>query len=307
MSIEALAWALKEADIPSPTPAGMPSAAALTIVLVGLANHASDTGDDAYPSVRTLAAYARVSERQAQRCLAALLELGVITLGDQRIVAAKIRRADRRPTCYRLLMRRGDQPSPGARPRGDSPAPHGVTGSGPRGDTGVTRTVLEPEKKTAARSCASGTRRTSACPPGTPAAAAYDDGELTRLAAELRTAGLTASFRKLDADGCAQVSRLIDRCGVDALVASARAQHQPQSPARFVQAWLPMWRELPARAVPTPRCGRCDEYGWLADDEHGRAVRCGCRASTQPQKRAVGSRSSSVSSSSTNRVGGAWS
>ncbi|WP_206039673.1 helix-turn-helix domain-containing protein [Rhodococcus sp. HNM0563] len=106
MSIEAIAWALKYAAIPSPTPHGMPSAPALTLVLLGLANHASRQGEGAYPSVRTLAGYARMSERQVQRCLGALVELRIIGLGDQRQVAATISREDRRPTCYNIRMSR---------------------------------------------------------------------------------------------------------------------------------------------------------------------------------------------------------
>jgi hypothetical protein len=85
----------------------MPSAPALTLVLLGLANHASRHGESAFPSVRTLAGYARMSERQVQRCLGALVELRIIGLGDQRQVAATISREDRRPICYNIRMSRG--------------------------------------------------------------------------------------------------------------------------------------------------------------------------------------------------------
>ncbi|HET8994148.1 MULTISPECIES: hypothetical protein [unclassified Rhodococcus (in: high G+C Gram-positive bacteria)] len=45
-----------------------------------------------------------------------------------------------------------------------------------------------------------------------------------------------------------------------------------------VHGWLRLWRALPAPRMPlAPKCGQCDEYGRLDDDEHRRAVRCGCR------------------------------
>lgn len=157
-----MTWVLNEAAIPNPTPAGTPSAPALTMVLLGLANHAGKTGQHAFPSVKTLAGYARISERQVQRCLAALVDFGLIEHGNQRIVAAEIEREDRRPVCYNLVMKpqvtrgdissprheepqveRGDTLSP-REERGDTEDPNGVTGETERGDTGVTRTVLEP-------------------------------------------------------------------------------------------------------------------------------------------------------------------
>ncbi|MEE2060398.1 helix-turn-helix domain-containing protein [Rhodococcus artemisiae] len=114
MSIEAITWTLKHAAIPSPTPPGMPSAPALTLVLLGLANHASRQGKSAFPSVRTLAGYARMSERQVQRCLSALVELEIIAHGDQKTVAATISREDRRPTCYNIRMSQGGNRSSSA-------------------------------------------------------------------------------------------------------------------------------------------------------------------------------------------------
>jgi hypothetical protein len=49
---------------------------AALIVLFGIANHDGDGG--AWPSIATLAAYARVNERQVQKCLAELERLGEI-------------------------------------------------------------------------------------------------------------------------------------------------------------------------------------------------------------------------------------
>lgn len=273
MSIEAITWALERAHIPSPTPIGMPSAPALTVVLLGLANHASRYGADAYPSVRTLAGYARISERQVQRCLKALAALGLISEGDQERIAATIPREDRRPVLYNLSMKRGDTSSPRSPERGDKAERNGVTGMTKRGDTPVTRTVLEPRDEPAALPH----------PINRTHDATHDQqpSPINRLATACRRAGLSARFDTLTMAKRTLVEQSIDTHGVDALVRVALERHRPWDPARSAAAWIPLWQSLqpPLPKLP-PRCGRCDEYGWLPDDDLGRAVRCPCRRTT---------------------------
>ncbi|WP_367652613.1 helix-turn-helix domain-containing protein [Rhodococcus pyridinivorans] len=260
----------------------MPSAPALTVVLLGLANHASRHGADAYPSVRKLAGYARISERQVQRCLKALVALGLISQGQQERVAATIPREDRRPVLYDLSMKRGDNPSPRGPERGDKTAAHGVTGTTERGDTPVTRTVLEPRDEPAALPHA--TKRTRDAEDG-----AQQPSPIDRLATACRRAGLTARFDTLTPGKCTLVEQAIDTHGVDALVRVALDRHRPWDPARSATAWIPVWQSLrPPRPKLPPRCGRCDEYGWLPDDALGRAVRCPCRRMTPHEHQACG-------------------
>lgn len=267
MSIEAITWTLEHAHIPSPTPPGMPSAPALTLVLLGLANHASRSGKDAYPSVRRLAGYSRMSERQVQRCLAALVELGLISRGDQSRVA--ISREDRRPTCYDLCMTRGDGLSPRLNPRGDVQAHDGVTAKHERGDAPVTRAALEPREEPAAPSRPKTFAR---------AAAQQRYSRIDDLATACRRAGLTARFDTLTAEKATLIARSVDLHGIEALVQAALERHRPHDPARSAAAWISMWQELrPPRPKLPPTCGQCDEYGWLPDDDLGRAVRCPCR------------------------------
>ncbi|WP_418346212.1 helix-turn-helix domain-containing protein [Rhodococcus pyridinivorans] len=110
------------------------------------------------------------------------------------------------------------------------------------------------------------------------AAQARIDHNLEVLRDALRSHGLTASFHKLDTPGRTEVSGLVDRCGIFTLVQAARQLHRPSSPARFVQAWLPTWRELrdsqPAGSKGT--CGQCVN-GWIENDEHDIVGRCECR------------------------------
>lgn len=67
MSVEAMAWALETE-----------CKGTLKITLIGLANHAHANGTNAWPSVDTLARYARVDRRNAQRALRRLEALGLI-------------------------------------------------------------------------------------------------------------------------------------------------------------------------------------------------------------------------------------
>ncbi|TCN49153.1 helix-turn-helix protein [Rhodococcus sp. SMB37] len=290
MSIEAITWTLEHAAIPSPTPPGMPSAPALTLVLLGLANHASRNGDDAYPSVRTLARYARMSERQVQRCLSTLVELELITRGDQERVAATISREDRRPICYNLCMPRGDAPSPRPKSRGDMRVPDGVTAEHERGDAHVTRTVLEPRDKPAAPS------RTEP-PARTAPAAQQQHPHIDDLATACRRAGLTARFDTLTAEKATLIAHAVDVHGIDALVRAALERHRPNDPARSAAAWISIWQELrPPQPKLPPTCGQCDEYGWLPDDDLGRAVRCSCRRKTRaPSAKPTYARTSNAS------------
>ncbi len=101
MSVEAITWALNLA--PVPWDKGKPNSAC-AFVLVGLANHADPDGTGAFPSVRTLARYTRLSERTVRTALDRLEEEDVIRPTDPELIAARIKRADRRPHGYDLDM-----------------------------------------------------------------------------------------------------------------------------------------------------------------------------------------------------------
>lgn len=100
MSIEAIHWALNVAPIPR----DRRDASSLAVVLVGLANHADPDGRNAFPSTATLARYTRLSERSVRYALRSLQDLDLIRDSDPEIVAAYVKRADRRPNGYDLAM-----------------------------------------------------------------------------------------------------------------------------------------------------------------------------------------------------------
>ena len=100
MSVEAISWALNDAAIP----ADRRDASSLAIVLVGLANHADPQGRNAFPAVATLVRYTRLSPRSVQYALRGLADLGLITPSDPEIVAAHLKRADRRPNGWDLAI-----------------------------------------------------------------------------------------------------------------------------------------------------------------------------------------------------------
>ena len=100
MSVEAISWALNLAPVPADR-GGQPSSAC-KFVLVGLANHAGPDGTGAFPSVATLVRYTGLSERTVRTCLDRLEAEGIIRPCDPDIVAARIKRADRRPQGWDL-------------------------------------------------------------------------------------------------------------------------------------------------------------------------------------------------------------
>ena len=66
-------------------------------MLVGLANLARPDGTGAFPQVATLVRYIGLSERTARTGLDRLAAEGIIPSCGPGIVAARIKRADRRP------------------------------------------------------------------------------------------------------------------------------------------------------------------------------------------------------------------
>jgi hypothetical protein len=102
-----MVWALNLAPVPMDA-AGARRAeqpnSACAFVLVGLANHAGPDGRDAFPGVDTLVRYTRLSERTVRTALDRLEDKGTIKPCDPDVLAAKIKRADRRPNGYDLCM-----------------------------------------------------------------------------------------------------------------------------------------------------------------------------------------------------------
>jgi Helix-turn-helix domain len=102
VSVEAISWALNLAPVPADR-GGQPSSAC-KFVLVGLANHAGPDGTGAFPSVATLVRYTGLAERTVRTCLDRLASEGIISPCDPDIVAARIKRADRRPQDWDLNL-----------------------------------------------------------------------------------------------------------------------------------------------------------------------------------------------------------
>jgi hypothetical protein len=84
-------------------------------VLVGLANHAGPDGTGTFPSVATLVRYTGLSERTVRTCLERLEGQGIIAPCDPNLVAARIKRADRRPMtcCITRPLTVGSKVAPG--------------------------------------------------------------------------------------------------------------------------------------------------------------------------------------------------
>lgn len=103
-----MSWALNEAPVDEPVQ---------VLILVAMAERANDDGTDTHQSIATIADKARVSNRTVQRELRKLELLGIISKGDQDLVAKFP--GNRRPVVYDIdtTLRRGDILSP---QRGDT-------------------------------------------------------------------------------------------------------------------------------------------------------------------------------------------
>lgn len=137
MSVEAISWALNLAPVTSPTS---------KLVLIALANHARPDGTAAFPSVETISRYTCLSERSVRHHLDFLEESGVIRRCDPRIVAAYIKRVDRRPIGFDLCMTShlGVQEPHLVDERGASDAAHGVHLTSERGAGVAPEPLQEP-------------------------------------------------------------------------------------------------------------------------------------------------------------------
>lgn len=117
MSFEAVSWALEA-----------PVSGTQKVVLIGIASHADKFGDNAWPSIETLAGYAYVDARSVQRAIGDLIKAGFVTKlvneGGNRQTASHMR-----PNLYRLNMEK-------------TPVKHPLTPASPP-DTSVT-TPLTP-------------------------------------------------------------------------------------------------------------------------------------------------------------------
>ncbi len=103
MSVQAMTWALTQQAVTEPT---------ARHVLLCLANYAGPNGDGAFPSIATLCVDTGLSSRTVQNKLRDLEEQGVISRGNQGLVRAHIRRADQRPVCYDIDLKRGAPAAP---------------------------------------------------------------------------------------------------------------------------------------------------------------------------------------------------
>jgi Helix-turn-helix domain len=102
VSVEAISWALSLAPVPADR-GGQPSSTC-KFVPVGLANHTGPDGTGAFPSAANLVRYTGLSERTVRTCLDRLEAEGIIQPCDPELVAARIKRADRRAKGWDLNL-----------------------------------------------------------------------------------------------------------------------------------------------------------------------------------------------------------
>lgn len=106
-----MAWAIEQQEVTEPS---------ARLVLLCLCNYADQSGDSIFPSLDRLARDTGIKERALRYQLRKLEQCGILVKSNPAIAAAKIKRADRRPTCYRVIITRGN-PLPLDESRGATP------------------------------------------------------------------------------------------------------------------------------------------------------------------------------------------
>lgn len=105
--------------------------------------------------------------------------------------------------------------------------------------------------------------------------------KISELEQATTAAGLPASYRRIRPEQHAEIERLLELHGVDALAAAALAAHRPTSPTMHVHGWLRLWQAIPAPrpTITAPKCDACEGSGFVLNDDD-LAVRCACRTAT---------------------------
>lgn len=101
------------------------------MVLLVIADHADDQGENAWPSMATIARKASLSERQAQRLVKSLTKTGLLLVEDQ-MGGRRDMRDDRRPNRYSIAINGVTSTTPREVERGDTGDANGVTPMSPK-------------------------------------------------------------------------------------------------------------------------------------------------------------------------------
>lgn len=246
MSVEAMSFVLNRAMVNGTD----------KLVLLGIASHADKYGDNAWPSVDTLAGYANVSHRATQQSLARLADMGWIEIQRQAGGTAQMR-ADRRPNLYRIIGVK--QLAPREPSRGEAQRGHGVKPSAPRGEAGFTQNVLKPSVEPSKENVAAAPLAFEAFwqtyPPRNGRKVGKDD-------AKKQWAKLSSEERQL------------------AILGAANLRDETRSGLTFApdaHRWLRKrsWEDWQTPRQPGgnvqpptfPDCGICDNAGWVDSDD----------------------------------------
>jgi len=258
------------------------------VVLLGIANHDGDGGS--WPSITTLAGYANVDERSAQRAVRQLEDLGEVSVRVQG-GGDRSTRNDQRPNRYDVLVMCPEGCDRTKNHRVTEPVDNrsdGVTGVSPRGSNGVT--LLTQRGDTGV---ANGVTPVSPEPsfnhpePAAAGGGRVPVGKLPSGVTSLRAAfaarwGISqVSWTHLSREQADEIQSLVELHGVERLASVAEATKLPGG-ARWVQAFLDDWRDLTSTTTVAAAGPRCPDCGLMVD-------RCDAIAREQdPQDRCRG-------------------
>lgn len=233
------------------------------LVLLVIADHADDWGENAYPGVARIAKRASITERHARRILHDLSDRGFLKI-DRQMGGGKDLRDDRRPNRYRILgmtpvSSRGIDGGTRMSERPDTHVRHG--GTPMSADTSI-----EPSKNY----------------PSSDASSDWFDEFWESYPRKVGKRDASTVFRRL--------MRLGDSPSKDRVLGAVEALKAEGREMRFIPhpaTWLRQGRwddeiqveeSSPAIVEAKPLCGRCDR-GWLVEVENGveRLGKCPCQ------------------------------
>lgn len=134
MSWQASGWAIEQQHVQNPV---------ARHVLLVMANYANQDGTAAFASIARIVRDTGWSERCVRKAIRELQQVGVLRPGDKAVALAYIKRADRVPQCYDLVLDPVSAPERGARgapresPTGGTSRPSGGHVVPPRGARGA--------------------------------------------------------------------------------------------------------------------------------------------------------------------------
>ena len=228
------------------------------MVLLAIADHADDTGDNAWPSVSTLARKVSITTRQVQRLLRELEDDGLLITSRQQGGTSRTA-IDRRPNLYQIVMQPPDvSVTPGMTPM--SPPPRRMRHPSP--DADVALTIIEPSRNHPGRPKPAKAKDpifdavVQVCGISTSSLTKSSRGNINKAVKELKEVGASAIAIK---GAALEFKKRYDKAQ---LTPSALVKHYPNLVPADQRDSKCQICDDPVDGHSHPKCSGCEGSGW---------------------------------------------